>query len=462
MRVRRIVAGFILLTAPFAVALAQEEAQLELGSETTEPIAAPPNTVSCFDYYSFGSVQANLMSSVSRTVSGAPITFSGTLENSNPYPVVDGVLMVKIFRTRTSEKNINGPDVVDQFVAASDIVIPANGKTPVSFSWRVPTNAKSGEYQLATFFTTSRKSNLLGLSFTDDVVGNMVSFGVSGERQSGVQFDKEEVSVNNEPYYFASSPPLTSTNDPVVVQALVRNTTDAAQKAQISWSIYQWDAQLRENVVQEENQSVTIPARGSLPVSITVKDTLYPVYLALGTLTWNDTKSIIGVRFVRPNVQRARINFPSILFFPLVRGEENTVFSCLHNSGDGAVLSGGRMELTLTDMEGNLIHEYVYEGDITGAMMGVMEKFIPEKSYNQFRLDARLFQNGEFVDEASLVYDCNEIDPASCRAESDAPSRNFSDPFAFMIYLVLGLGVLLVGFMLRRGTRRRNNTLPPI
>src|ERR1700740_2507725 len=52
----------------------------------------------CFDYYHFGSVQAHISASVKGTVTGVPITFTGTLDNANPYPIVDGTLIVKIFR----------------------------------------------------------------------------------------------------------------------------------------------------------------------------------------------------------------------------------------------------------------------------------------------------------------------------------------------------------------------------
>ena len=161
-------------------------------------VPMPANTVSCFDYYSFGSVQANLNASVASAVSGTPISFKGTLKNNNPYPIVDGALYVKIFKSRGSSNDGNGPDVIDQFFVKGDIVIPANGSVPISFLWRVPAYAQSGDYSVATFFTTSRKFNLLGLTFTDDVVGNTVPFKVSGEQTTGVKFDKAGVTLNHE------------------------------------------------------------------------------------------------------------------------------------------------------------------------------------------------------------------------------------------------------------------------
>src|SRR3989344_120759 len=426
-------------------------------------VPMPANTVSCFDYYSFGSVQANLNASVASAVSGTPIAFKGTLKNNNPYPIVDGALYVKIFKSRGASNDGNGPDVVDQFFVKGDIVIPANGSVPISFLWRVPAYAQSGDYSVATFFTTSRKFNLLGLTFTDDVVGNTVPFKVSGEQTTGVKFDKAGVTVNDEKYYFAAFPPRVDTSAPAVVDATIRNTTNKAQTAIVSWVVYQWDGQLRGNAVQEETRQISVPANSSTDVSITVRDAKYPVYLVVGTLKWQDTQPVIGARLRREGVDRTRINFPGIMSFPLVGGQENTLFSCLHNSGEGTLVPGGRLELTLSDASGNTIHEYVYSGDVTGAMMGVAEKFTLTTTYDYFVLDARLFQGDEFIDEAHLVYDCNTIDPNLCRSEEVRATGVFGSLKAIAVIVLTIIVLILAIWLYRRFSHRPNTTqLPPM
>ncbi|HWO07130.1 MAG TPA: hypothetical protein VNM40_00945 [Candidatus Paceibacterota bacterium] len=408
-------------------------------------VAAPAGTVSCFDYYSFGSVQAKLTSSVASTVSGATMTFSGTLENANPYPIVDGALYVKVFKSRGAVNDGNGPDVVDQFFVQEGIAIPANTSVPVTFTWKVPSYAQSGDYRLATFFTTSHKFNLLGLSFTDDVVGNTVLFSVVGEQTERVLIDKASVRVNDDGYRFATFPPRVGT-DPVTVRATVRNTADTPQTATISWNIYQWDAQQREHMVQNEHTTVSVPARGSVPISILVRDATYPVYYAVGTLTWKDTKSIIGVRFVRDGVDRLRINFPGVMSFPLRAGQANTLFSCLHNTSDTPILPGGRLELSLTDRNGALIAEHIYDGDVTSDMMGVASAFTPERDYDYVTLNASLYQNSSLVDSAHITYDCQAIDPTICGPKGG----NYSLWIVVAFILIL----LLLFFVLWRFIRR--------
>jgi hypothetical protein len=410
------------LVLPLALK-AQEQPSPE---QNITPLDSSPGLVSCFDYYHFGSVQANLSAAVASAVSGTPVAFSGSLTNNNPYPIVDGALYVKVFKMRGGVNDGNGPDVVDQFLVRGDIVIPAQSSIPVSFSWNVPTYAQSGDYQIATFFTTSRKFNLLGLSFTDDVVGNTTPFKVVGENTSGVSFDKAGVTVNSAAYHFAAFPPHVNAADPVVVSAPITNTTDRPARAMVKWQVNQWDAQLRENVVQEESSTLTVPAQTTQIVSITVTDTKYPVYLVVGTLSWQDTESIIGVRFVRDGVDRPRINFPGVASYPLVAGQPNTLFSCLHNAGSSDSIPDGRLDITLSDMRGNPIHTYTFTGGITGAMMGVADTFTPTRNYDSFVLDARLYQGDSFTDEAHLVYDCKTLKTEGCTDQNSSESTDFS------------------------------------
>ncbi len=398
-----------------------------LSASVQENVAPPSGAVDCFAYYRFGSVHVQADSSVATAVSGTPITFTGAIKNDNPYPIVDGALYIKVFRLKNNSgaKDPNGPDVVDQFFVRGGINLPANGSLPIAFTWDIPSYASSGDYKIATFFTTSKKYNLLGLSFTDDVVGNTVSFSVSGEQEKTVAFDKSAVKVAGNAYYFAAFPPRAGKSAPVPVEAVIRNATAQKVLVPVSWKLYTWDAGQPSNLVAESDTQVSVPAGGAATVSYVATDARYPVYLLIGTVGWGNTQSIINVRFVRQGMDRTRINFPGVTAFPLRDGQETTLFSCLHNSGESAVVPNGRLVLTLSDLSGKLIHEYTYSGGVTGAMMGVADAFTPKGNYDVFNLTAKLYQGGTLVDEAQLTYDCNQIDPSACLSE-DLKSQGFS------------------------------------
>ncbi|MCX6717443.1 MAG: hypothetical protein NTU76_02095, partial [Candidatus Taylorbacteria bacterium] len=376
----------------------------------------PKNAVDCFDYYKFGSIQTDLSSSISNVSAGNSMEFSGSVMNNNNYPIVDGTLYVKIFRERNTEKDINGPDVVDQFVAMDDLAIPANSSISVSFSWKIPDFAKEGDYRLVSFFIVDKKFNLLGLSFTDDVVGNPFNFNVTGKK-TNVSFDKAEVTINNLPYYFAAFPPLVPSKDIANVSAKINNTTSKDETIDIIWKLYSWDSINPDNFIRASTSSIKVKANSSSSVKISIPENTSSVYFLIGELSYKDSKSIIGVRFVRPEVDKLRLNFPSITKFPIEKGTELSMFSCVHNSGSSDIVTNGKLILKLLDNAGKIINEYTYEGGITGEMMAVKKDFRSPKILNQFSLYAELWQGDKIVDQSKIDYDCNKIDPKSCKTD---------------------------------------------
>ena len=139
--------------------------------------------------------------------------------------------------------------------------------------------------------------------------------------------------------------------------------------------------------------------------------------------------------------------------YPLKAGQEATVFSCLHATGDESV-KNGKLELVLSDEKGNVLHTYRYEGDITSAMMGVKDSFTPEKDYYDFNLNAKLYKDGALIDETTTRYDCNALNPNApelCPKEKSAAPPSLKESF-----VTIGGGIALVvilafiGFFARR------------
>lgn len=395
-------------------------------------INLPVGAVDCFEYYHFGSVQTNITADNFYVYAGEDMHFSGTITNKNDYPIVSGTLYVKIFRERGTTKDSNGPDVIDQFIAADNIIIPAGATMPVSFSWKVPQSSKSGNHRLASFFTVAKKFNLLGLSFTDDVIGNAFNFQISGEK-SNIQFDKTSVAISGRSYYFAASPPRIPSEDPAVISAKVDNSTNSDQTVGIIWKLYKWDSIDPDNLIRTISEKATIKAKSSERIQITIPEADEPVYYLVGELTYKDSKSIIGIRFVRPEVDKTRLNFPSILSFPIKKNAASVIFACVHNAGTSQSVPNGKLKLKISDNSGAIIDEYTYQGPITGEMMAVKKDFISKKNLDHFFLSAQLWQSGELVDQANLEYDCSKIDPGLCSPKSN-----------LIIILAIGIIVLLI------------------
>lgn len=171
-----------------------------------------------FAHYKFNSVNASLSSPTSQTVSGTTLHVTADLKNSNDYPIVDGSLYIKIYKkqipTLDTGKDYfkelpdetltnNGDFLIDQFIAKGDITLDKKEGKQITFDWKVPAYLSSGEYKLASFFQSANKFNLLGLSFTDDVLGNTLTVNIKNAEAKGiVEFDKNKVKMNGEPHNF--------------------------------------------------------------------------------------------------------------------------------------------------------------------------------------------------------------------------------------------------------------------
>ena len=416
---------------------------LFLLAQTTTP------PTSCFDYYHFGSISADLQANITGTVSGVPVTFKGNVVNNNDYPVVNGTLYAKIFRVPTGGKDVNGPYVVDQFPIKQGIDLPAKGSLPIVYTWKVPSYAISGEYKIATYFISDNKFNLLGLSFTNDIIGNSYSFKVRAEQNTDVELDKNTVTVNGGEYHFAAFPPRISKDEPGVVKANLINTTKEDQVIPITYKIYSWDAQSEENLLDTKTENITVKAGKTQSISYTVTDTNHPVYLVEITSTYKDTKSILNIRFVRQGINQPRINFPAVTSYPLVQGQPNTLFSCFHNAAEDTV-KDGKLILSIKDTNNKTLYTTTYEGDITGAMMATKLDFTPKKTLNNFNVVAELYSNNKLVDSANMKYDCQTLDPSSCPKESSIfgdPSNKVATSIISIVVLIL---IALSAFIMKK------------
>lgn len=421
------------------------EAQLDFAPQGVVDDASLLGKLQCEDYYSFGSVSAKIGTDTGEVLAGTPVTFSGIVTNDNPYPIVDGALYVKVFRYDEPEETLglNGPSVVDQGFVLEDIGIAAGESVPVSFTWEVPAYAISGDYSLATFFTTSHKFNFSGLSFTDDVVGTDVHFTVFGEVESKVAFDKSAVTLNEELHAFANFPLRFTAEEPVAIAAPLVNTTAEDQEIDLEWKVYFWDAQLHEQQVEYSKETMMVPANGSIDAMHTVTDTTYPVYLVEVVASYKDTKSVLNIRFVREGVDRARLNFPSIMSYPLVAGEENTIFSCYHGISD-SVIDGAELILSLVDSAGNTLFEKSYTGAVTSDMYAAADVFVSNTDETEFDLTATLSQNGTIVDTVTVPYRCGDIDQDLCiQAEEEVVADETVPLIGYLIYVFAAMIVLV-------------------
>jgi len=378
--------------------------------------------INCFQYYNFGSVDIRIDPSKYTYQPGEVMTFKGTLENKNNYPVVDGEVYVKIYRRDPGFENAqNGDFQVAEFKALKGISIGSQAKREVSFSYVLPHGLASGEYLAQFFFEVSGKYNLAGLSFHSSMPGSITSFAVKGVGGEAVYFDKDNAKINDNPYGFRQVPKPEQSGKDIVVLAPLRNSTSETVDVQIEKDIFFWDALEEKNKVDSSSEQISIAPNSGKDISYTIKNPKYSVYLVRFTAKSSAGQAVIGIRPTIEGIFQPRLNFPALASFPLKSGQKSVLFTCFHNAGLDR--KTGKLVLDLKDDKGNVIAEHTYGGDIPGEMTGTAREFTPEENYDKVTLSAGLYNDkGELVDSSVQNYDCGRFDPPICGIAPEQPA----------------------------------------
>lgn len=385
------------------------------------PDVDTPGAISCFDYYSFGSVQVDVAPYFSEVFNTDLVIFGGHLKNNNSYPVVNGQVYMKVFKKEQESPEFlkeNGYPLVDFVLVEDNITIPANSEKPFKFDWMVPNNAPTGDYKAAFFFTTEHRYNLLGLSFTDDVTGNTAPFSVINTTDyQPVAFDKNSVRLNDTSHSFALPSWHFEKDEQITAYATLVNSSDDVRTVELHWTTYKWDGILESNKKDEKIQKVSLQPHTEIEVGYATPVLDTSVTFVQVEAHDGDTSSVMHIRYIRDGLEETRINYPSINNYPLKKGEEATIFSCLHST-NLPVVSDSTLVLTLTDPEGHVLHKYTYEGDVTGLMMGVKDTFVPDRNLANLSLTAELLHKDEIVEKVTVVYRCEDINPELCGTDT--------------------------------------------
>ena len=397
--------------------------QIAIATQTPEELpiknTIPDGLESCFNYYTFGSVEAQISRSMSRAYQGTDIGMQGTITNHNPYPIIDAAVWVKVFHIRSDQADVgvNGPDVVDVIKVADGITLNAGESKPFSFVWTIPSGAQpTGQYRMATFVDGAGQFSLLGLTFTDDIIGDTYDFTVGGDDYGTVRFDKSGVKINDKPFYFAAFPPhVDALASDVTVSAKIDNTTSSAANANISWKLYYWDSTISEHLLNEQNTKTTIQAKGSTVVSFKVTDTSHTVYYLVGELTdVHGGKSVIGVRFVRDGVAKPRLAFVGVNQYPLTSENAQVVktsnaFVCVHSTSNEDVQNGSLMLSAFSHgwFGTTTLATKTYSGVIPTQMLALAFPLV--NNTQSFTLQADLYKDGKLVESKSVQYNCEDL-----------------------------------------------------
>lgn len=370
-------------------------------------------TPSCFDYYKFQSVNIDLHPDKQLYRVGEQIKFSGSLLNKNNYPLVGGMLVLRLSRLRPTK--LTGPDIITEWKAKKNINLTAGEKQVVDLTYQTPSGLPTGTYILSSYFLINDKFNISGLSFTDDIYGGAVEFNVGGKGESALYFDRDGVEINGKNYRIFGLPADIFDEKTQAVDVSVPLTNDHNQlvSGKINYYLYAWDGVAEENLLRVWSEDFSLKSKETQKIQSFLDISSRPVYFLKMIVETPEESSEIHVRIIKSGF-RPRLNDLGITSFPLKKGEKASIFACYHNTSENG-LGKGNLILELKNDKGKIISQVNYEGEITGRI-GVLAKDISNLgNFSKLSVSAKLYDNtNRLVDEEEIKYDCAAFSQSLC------------------------------------------------
>lgn len=370
--------------------------------------------VSCFDegLYEFQSVEFNVGPEKTGYSGGDSIRFIGEITNHNEYPVVDGNVFARVSRVNDNYMT-EGHNIVDEFIALSNISINASSTKNIEFNWDAPINSMTDDYRIDLFFSVGEKYNLGGLPFTNEILAGFSKFSVQGV-DNGVYFDKGQTTVNDETYLHIGEWPQISSEESVVIKQPIVNNTDEDVSVDIAYDLFYWDSLNMDDHIDSKSETVVVPANSQYDATYVIDNNTNPVNYVSFVAEANGVTSIANIRVISDET-KVRLNYPAINNFPLSEGDSATVFSCYHMTGGNMEMETVSLHIELEDSAGSVVFEGEYTGDVDGEMRAIASEFVADKEYSYLKLKASLMDaSGNLIEEYENEYSCNDIGGEAC------------------------------------------------
>ena len=378
----------------------------------TPSVYAAFEATECFDYYKFGNgLSFDSFRTVRETYSpGEDLVLTYDLRSSMESPIVDGKVKIQILHESGGYQYI-----VDEFFPEKDVNMFNGDVLPKESRWSVPTDAKSGDYVIKSYFVIADKFNLAGVNFVPTIPGSETRFKISNPLSySFIHFDQADTRLNGEPYSFVGFTNSIDENSVATIKTKIVNGGVDSKTGVVVVSAYRWDDLKEENLLDSKVFSFGLNEREKQDIEFSTPQLPTDAYLVVFTAKSSDgqTLSIIKVR-VSVSGAKGRFMYVGLDSFPLEANRPAKIFFCAANGADYVNVFNGSGYVDLVDSKGNVIFKDTFDNYEfpTTPPDGKITTFVPSANY--FRLTLRSYmydESGNLVDFAPVVYDYSKFE----------------------------------------------------
>ncbi len=384
--------------------------------------AAFQSAPSCFEseggYYNFGEAVKlqNFQADKASYNAGEEAMLDFNILGNQKAPIVEGFTRFQVFYNDQAQ----GEQMIDEFFGEEQkgmIYLRKGDIYNSRIMWKMPSNAKPGEYTIKVYFLSDEVMNLAGLSFIPygppGVPAASSTFTVQNPAAAQhIYFDKEKTWLSGNAYKFSTfNPSLAPETDVSVTTDIVNE--GSAKQAQVTMEIYEWDdvtgkAMSQYTVAKEVN----LAENGKQQLTFNVGRLAAGAYEVRFMAESKEAKGLMKLRFAIPG-EKARLIYAGLADYPLMAGKEYKAFICFSNSADRTTetVTGAAFELSQGGK--TVFSDSFSQLEVTGAPAMVTAAFTPTETVSDARAVIKLFnKDNQLVDQATLDYDYSKFYPA--------------------------------------------------
>jgi hypothetical protein len=419
-KIINVIAFVLFLLSPNFIVKSQEQ-----GLDTNGLIEGEISN--CFDVYKFQNISINSGLDQGVYKPYDMLEINANIVNNNPYPVIDATVRAKVLRNHPNPVDKKAQYItVDDIVIADNLILKPNEEYSIEYDYFISGNAPSGEYIIQYYIYNQDRFNLAGLSFTEDVIGNQMSFIVEGKNEH-IYLDKTNITIDGQSHNTRGFMTQHTGNKIIPVKIPLVNPENINREIEINYKLYKWDELLESNLLDQKTQQISISGNNKVELNYDIEAKEDTVYYMVITSTVigednsepNKMQSMAHIRFSIEDKNSPRINWVGLNKYPAQKGEDLQFMVCAHNKSYGTDNGPIKIFSKVTDSSGKVLSNIRYEGRMPSAISGLSNKFKANGNLNTINIETSLYNaNDDLVDNINTTYNCKDINPELCSNRS--------------------------------------------
>ncbi|HWQ59822.1 MAG TPA: hypothetical protein VN420_01590, partial [Candidatus Fimivivens sp.] len=432
-----------------------------------KPTGGTADLTPCSSVLPIDAVSASVAAREKQSPAGRTAVFSGVVKNNSDVPLSGITVLARIVRIIEPG---NGSEtlysVVGERYLADGLVLQVSGEAPLEFSWDIPSNAPTGKYEAVLMATVGDRVDQISSVDSFSGPGGSGAFEVKGGELPDIIMDRSSLRLNGSEIPQTDALPSFSKDGRVDASIELRNPTDRAVRAVISWSLYGQGSDWEHSLIDGLSESVALAPHESRRVTFPSTKAISALSSVRVEAMVGDYAVMTGQSFLRDGFAQFRLGAVGVERYPLSAEGTSYAYACYYSVGSQDVVADAHIVLETMDEAGNVTN--AFDSVVRPSVFkGVVKQTVFSGSVSEsFTVRARILLGDVVSDTKETVFRCQDIDPDSCssaRSESAVGRTPIGLPNGAVVTIgILILVTIVVGsavYFLLRGRRKGKDFL---